>query len=127
MLTFSPWRIAFILGVCLLGVWMALPNLFSDEQLDAMPGWMPKDRINLGLDLQGGVHLLLEVDVDEVTNQQLEQLRGTISETLEDAGVRRHSRAAVEDDAVTVTITSARDVDKAREALQDEAAPVQTA
>ena len=111
MLNFSRWKILSIIGVCLFGIWMALPNLFTKEQLAEMPEWMPKGQINLGLDLQGGVHLLLEVGIHEVTAQQLDQLRAGISETLQDNGVRRHSRPVVDGDAVKVTITNDRDVD----------------
>ena len=53
--------IAILLAVTI-GVFMALPNLFSKETLDGLPDWMPKNKVSLGLDLQGGVHLQVKVE-----------------------------------------------------------------
>ena len=64
MLRFPKWKIAFIAAVCALGVLFALPNLFS-RGAEGLPGWLADRQINLGLDLQGGSHLLLEVDIGE--------------------------------------------------------------
>jgi len=66
MLRFSSWKVAAILGVCLLGLVYSLPNLFPRAQMERMPDWLPHEQINLGLDLQGGSHLLLEVDLGAV-------------------------------------------------------------
>ena len=45
-----------------IGVLFALPNLLPQAVLDALPDWLPKKPMTLGLDLQGGSHILLEVD-----------------------------------------------------------------
>ena len=55
-----------------LGILFALPNLFTDAQLEALPDWMPPRKMTLGLDLQGGSHLLIEVDVQSVIRDRLE-------------------------------------------------------
>ena len=60
MLRFSSWKVALVLGICLLGLVYSLPNLFPRAQMERMPDWLPHEQINLGLDLQGGSHLLLE-------------------------------------------------------------------
>src|SRR5436305_685042 len=62
MLHFQTWKIVVIVVVCAFGVIFSLPNLFSAETLDKLPGFVPKQQVNLGLDLRGGSHLLLEVD-----------------------------------------------------------------
>jgi preprotein translocase subunit SecD len=62
----EPWKVFVILGVCFIGLILALPNMFSDETIAKLPSWMPKDRVTLGLDLQGGSHLLLEVKTSDV-------------------------------------------------------------
>ena len=61
MLRFSSWTIGSIVAICIAGVVFSLPNLFPRAQMDRMPDWLPHQQINLGLDLQGGSHLLLEV------------------------------------------------------------------
>src|SRR5262249_42205429 len=63
MVQFSKWKIATVLAIILIGVITAIPNLFRPETLAAMPSFFPKNQVNLGLDLQGGSHLLLEVDL----------------------------------------------------------------
>jgi len=74
MLQFEKWKVILILLVSGLGVLFALPNLFSDEELAHWPGFLPTSKINLGLDLQGGAHLLFEVDVNSVKKERLESL-----------------------------------------------------
>src|SRR5690606_13751306 len=44
--------------------------------------------INLGLDLQGGVHLVLEVDVDEAIDEEINQMRDRVAADLEEQGIQ---------------------------------------
>lgn len=57
------WRVIVITAVCLVGILFAIPSFLTSNQLEKMPAWFPRQSVNLGLDLQGGSHLLLEVDV----------------------------------------------------------------
>ncbi|HAK61955.1 MAG TPA: protein translocase subunit SecD, partial [Alphaproteobacteria bacterium] len=54
MLHFARWKIAVILFALIGGIIVSLPNLFSDERLAGLPDWLPRQKIVLGLDLQGG-------------------------------------------------------------------------
>ena len=54
MLQFPAWKRVLVVGICLAGMVLALPNLWSEEGRMSLPGWMPRDAVNLGLDLQGG-------------------------------------------------------------------------
>ncbi len=58
----SAWRLLAYAIIILAGVATALPNLFTPQQLSALPDWLPKQQVALGLDLRGGAHLVLEVD-----------------------------------------------------------------
>ena len=87
MLTFERWKITLVLVISLLGVVYAIPNFLARATADSLPGWMPHKQINLGLDLQGGSHLLLEVDVAAVLAEQLEALIDEVRVTLRGAGV----------------------------------------
>ena len=49
--------------LCAMGIAFAFPNLLNEEQTEALPSWLPNQKLSLGLDLQGGSHLLFEVDV----------------------------------------------------------------
>lgn len=84
MLYFARWKVAAILGVILLGVLLALPNLFPKS---AIPSWLPARQISLGLDLRGGSYLLLEVDINAVVKERLESLADAARTRLRTANV----------------------------------------
>ncbi|MEP7240384.1 MAG: protein translocase subunit SecD [Devosia sp.] len=75
MLQFSPVRTAIIILVAVLGIVFAVPNFFSKDQLANWPGWLPRQGMTLGLDLQGGSHLLLQVNRDSIITERLKSLR----------------------------------------------------
>ncbi|MGF1609257.1 MAG: hypothetical protein ACFCUQ_07670 [Kiloniellales bacterium] len=74
MVHIPKWQIGVVLAVLLAGLLFAAPNLVQRETAESLPGWLPQDQINLGLDLQGGSYLLLEADIDAVIKEQLESL-----------------------------------------------------
>ena len=63
MIHLSRWKVTLLALSLVFGLLFAVPNLLSPAQREALPGWLPKSVLNLGLDLQGGSYLLLEVDV----------------------------------------------------------------
>ena len=69
MMYFSRLKIALILGVCVLGALLCLPNL-----LPAPASWLPWQQVHLGLDLRGGSYLLLEVDMAAVVRERLDSM-----------------------------------------------------
>jgi len=71
----SPFRVAIILFVAIAGILLAAPNFLSKEIQDSLPGWLPRPGLVLGLDLQGGSHLLLEVNREGIVTQRLSDLR----------------------------------------------------
>ncbi|GLR65215.1 protein translocase subunit SecD [Marinospirillum insulare] len=73
--------------------------------------------VNLGLDLRGGVHFLMEVDMDAAVKQQLEVTASEIRATLRKERLR-FRKVAVEAGQIEVLLASAEDLDKARRLLQ---------
>jgi len=73
MMYFARWKALAIIGVCLLGVLLSVPNLLPRESL---PSWARQ--ISLGLDLRGGSYLLLEVDTSSMVRERLETLVDTV-------------------------------------------------
>ena len=104
MLRFPVWKIGLIIGICIIGVVLSLPNLFPREQMQRLPDWLPHEQINLGLDLQGGSHLLLEVDLRAVVQERLETLVDDIRGVLRPARIG-YRGLGVRGDAVTLTLT----------------------
>ncbi len=96
MLNFPMWKKLFVLAVCLVGLWVALPNLFYDRverandaraagtETGLWPGFLPSRLVNLGLDLRGGAHVLVEVQLTDVHAQRLEALWPDLRDRLRD-------------------------------------------
>lgn len=72
-MNFPRWKEILIACVCAFGVLFSLPNILPQSVLNKLPSWMPTQKVSLGLDLQGGAHLLLEVDLNSVVNDYLNQ------------------------------------------------------
>jgi preprotein translocase subunit SecD len=72
-MNFPKWKEILIACVCGFGVFFALPNILPQNILSKLPSWAPNQKVYLGLDLRGGAHLLLEVDLDSVINDYLNQ------------------------------------------------------
>ena len=82
MLYFSKLRIIFITLISLLFIIFALSNLFNFDNK------ILNKKINLGLDLQGGSYLLLEIDNDPVIEQKLQNLTVTIRNFFKEKNIR---------------------------------------
>jgi SecD/SecF fusion protein len=87
MLQFTRTKIILILLVCLAGFAVALPNFFSKETVASWPSFVPKKQLPLGLDLQGGAHLLLAMDQDEIKKDWMNNLRDESRKVLRDAKI----------------------------------------
>ncbi len=116
MLYFSRLKTTIILGICLLGAILSAPNLFTRDQLAALPSWVPAQQMNLGLDLRGGSYLLLEVDLKGVLKERLETLVESVRAELVGARVR-YSNLGVAGERVQVRIREPGDIQAARTAL----------
>ena len=78
MLQISPWSRVLTYLILVLGFIIALPNALPNSVLTRLPHWLPTNTVALGLDLQGGSYLLLEVELDQVQKDRLEFLIGDI-------------------------------------------------
>ena len=78
MLNLPRWQTIAIIAVTLFAGLLALPNVLPDSVVGALPGWYQQSRINLGLDLRGGAHFLLEADLRGVMNERLTNLSDSV-------------------------------------------------
>ena len=79
---FSPIRTAIIAIVALLGILFTIPSFLPENVRNAWPGFLPRQTVVLGLDLQGGSHLLLQVNEDGIVSERLQTLRRDVRNTL---------------------------------------------
>ena len=106
MLKFESWKKLLVLLVTALGIAYAAPNLLPGE--GGSDGFLPGQKINLGLDLQGGSHLLLRVDMDVVAKERLESVAETVRQEFRSNKIR-FSGLDVDEGAVNVTLRNAED------------------
>lgn len=123
MLHFSRWKTAFIWLVVLISVLIASPNLFTDKQLEGMPNWYKDNKVTLGLDLQGGSHIMLKIERSDIVKERLETIVGDVRTQLRDANIR-YSGLTGNGQQVQVRITDPAQYEAAKTALQELTLPV---
>ena len=74
-MSISPVRAAIIAIVAVVGLLLAVPSFLPKAVYDAWPNWLPKSTLVLGLDLQGGSHLLLQVNRESIVAERIKELR----------------------------------------------------
>jgi SecD/SecF fusion protein len=119
MLHFSKFKTTLIAAICALGVLLTIPNFIKPGVL---PDWVPHRHVNLGLDLQGGSYLLLEVDVEAVARERLDAAVETVRGALRRAGLR-YTDLGVRDGAVAFRLGEPERRDELRGLLADLLAP----
>ncbi len=86
MLYFTRWKAAAIVLTALFICLFAVPNFLPEKMVQSWPKWAQR-HVVLGLDLQGGSHILLEVDTKAVRKEMLETLRDDMRRVLRDARI----------------------------------------
>ena len=123
MLYVSRWKTVLIWLAVLVSTLVALPNVFSEEQLRSLPSWLPHKQVTLGLDLQGGSHIMLKIERADIVKERLETTVSDIRAALRDAGIRYTGLSGV-GQQIQVRITDADKVEAAKKALENITAPV---
>jgi preprotein translocase subunit SecD len=122
MLFFTRWKAAAILLTAFFVCLCAVPNFFSESTVKHWPSWAQR-HIVLGLDLQGGSHLLLQVDANAVRKERLQSLNDDVLRVLRAARIQFTGRAIV-GNGVQVHITRDTDVDNALAKLGELSTPL---
>src|SRR5262249_15670715 len=122
MLFFSRWNVAAILLTAVIVCLFAVPNFFSESTIRHWPSWAQR-HIVVGLDLQGGSSLLLEVDVNEVRKDKLRAISEEVLRILRQNRILFTGRAN-KGNSVEVRITRDSDVENAVSKLRELSQPV---
>jgi SecD/SecF fusion protein len=112
----SRWKLATYALVILIGCLIAAPNLFTRQQLAALPDWVPKHQVTLGLDLKGGSHLVLELDAAALEREQIDALLERTRDALREA--RMTAIASRTTDAVTIQVADPKQRAEAERVLR---------
>lgn len=98
--------------VIVLGLLSALPNLLSPTLSGKLPDWYQQNTVSLGLDLQGGSHLLLEADTQELFASEYEAIAGELTTSLREAGIR-YGRLQITDRSIELPVRQSERVSEA--------------
>jgi preprotein translocase subunit SecD len=117
MMHFTRWKMIAIALACLAGLLGTLPNFFSAEQIARWPRFLPHKQINYGLDLRGGAHFLLGMNMDELRRDWLANLSQEARKLLVDAKLPRLG-LGVSGGRVQATFAKPEDADAALKELR---------
>src|SRR5271155_2371140 len=122
MLRFATWKLASVLALVAAAVLVILPSFMPAQAVDALaarlPSFIPLRQLVLGLDLQGGAYLLMEVDTASVTKSQVEALRDDVRQKLRDGKIAISGGIALEKRGFLVGIAAPAEGAKALDLLQ---------
>lgn len=119
MVQIPRWKIWLVAAVVLAAVLFALPNVTGTKSL---PGFLPDQSINLGLDLRGGSHLLLQVDLSSVMKERAEDLVATTRRALRDERIGYKRLSALED-GMRVSVRDVSHLVDAKRIIREEIDP----
>ena len=122
MLYFTRWKALAIILTALVVCLCAVPNFFPEAKVKSWPKWAQRHLV-LGLDLQGGSHLLLEIDSNAVKKDKLDQVRDDVRRALREARIG-YTGLNVRNDAVEVRISKDTDVPTALGKLRELSQPL---
>jgi protein-export membrane protein SecD len=119
MLRLPRWRVILVVTLSVLGLLFAMPNVLPQSVRDQIPPWLPHETLNLGLDLRGGSHLLLEIDARALQRQQLDGIAEQMGSALRDAepAIRFTARGVV-GDAARIRLVDPADMARALVAIR---------
>ncbi|MBY0427640.1 MAG: protein translocase subunit SecD [Alphaproteobacteria bacterium] len=120
MLQLSRWTIIVTLLVSFLSVIYAFPNMLDQKTRDhlesSLPAWLPSRAVTLGLDLQGGSHLLLEVKTDVAIEDRVNTLVDQIRSDLRSKNIG-YENLNQQGMKASVNITKPEQLDEARKII----------
>ncbi|HEX4181767.1 MAG TPA: protein translocase subunit SecD [Caulobacteraceae bacterium] len=123
MMNLPRWRVILCVAAIVFGLIFTLPNVLPARTTESLPGWVPHQRLNLGLDLQGGSLLLLQVDTQALKAERLANITEDVQRTLHDAQVVFTPPVQV-NGQIQVRITDPTQVQTALSALQKLSQPL---
>lgn len=153
MLHFPPWKVAIVASVLILGIFLALPNLFADTTLGKAPlaptdsssaaqlqyeqdvaaaeasnwpGFIPNSKVNLGLDLRGGVYLLIELAEEDVVGNRLQSFATEAVSVFNNRPRIGRQPATVTNELVQFDLLDASQMEEALSRLQRLNQPIAT-
>ncbi|MFP4446113.1 MAG: protein translocase subunit SecD, partial [Desulfosudaceae bacterium] len=106
-----PWKQLMVAGVLVAAVILVLPTF--------NPDWWPHKTINLGLDLQGGMHLILEVDTEKAVAAQIDRQTRELRERIREERLR-HTDIEIQEESIQITARGEENINALKSLLDEE-------
>lgn len=104
MVHVSKIKLFFVMAVCAVGILFSLPNILPPHILSQLPGFM-QNTINLGLELRGGSHLQLEVDLKTAQQDYMANILDTLRGQLRKGKIKYHQLVVThQNDAPSISL-----------------------
>ena len=114
MVYFSKWKILVTILICAFAIVFSIPNFIPTNSPWAK--FLPKNKVNLGLDLRGGSHLLLQIDSDFYLKEQLSNLKDEIKKEFREKQIR--AIPSLDNDKITISLNDEESLDKAKKIIK---------
>ena len=128
MLRFAPWKLASVLALVAAAILLVVPSFLSSAFVEALaarvPSFVPLRQIVLGLDLQGGAYMLMQVDDASVVKAQVEALRDDVRQKMRDGKIALSGGIVTQARGVLVRIADPAERDRAYALLQSLSQPI---
>ena len=116
----TSWRPIAVVLVLLTAVFYLLPTAHMYLNKLEEPELLHKRKINLGLDLQGGMHLVLEVDTQKAVENTVSRVYGELRRFMRQSQIRLKSISQTGDNTIALVLGDEGRTDEARGLLADE-------
>ncbi len=123
MIRISRWRLFIVAAICLLGLLFTVPNFMAPSARKNLPTVLQEKRLRLGLDLQGGSFMVLEVDTKGAIQDRLDSYSDMIRKALRKAGIITDKMTTFNEDNthyVEAKLKDATQIDAAISAAREE-------
>ncbi|UXM94352.1 protein translocase subunit SecD [Bartonella sp. HY329] len=118
-----PWLIYLYSFILLVGVVIALPNMFSEKTWEEKVPWLPDTRVTLGLDLKGGSYLVLQVDEAAMKQERLRNLLVSVRRSLAPEGIKTQD-IRLQNGGIVIAIDDAAKREKSITLIQELMNPI---
>jgi preprotein translocase subunit SecD len=122
MLNLSKWKITAVAIICLLGFYQFIPNFLPTDIKEKLSNFLPSKTLNLGLDLRGGSHLLLQVDFDIYVKESLSNTVDEVRKNFRKENIRYKDlspKISNGDYGIKLNLIDVADFEAAKKALKE--------
>ncbi len=118
MIQYALWKRILIAIITLAGFFYALPNFVPALKSDKSGFFAPGQVLNLGLDLQGGAHLTLEIQTDQYLMEKTANLENEVRDLLRENAIN-YADLQINGKEVSFRIKDSNDIESTQKALNN--------